>query len=866
MLLPFTLVRRFGAVALLVTLPLLAACGSDDDNNQPPATPTATRPAATATATNQPTATNTVAGPTATATMAPIFTNTVGGSTPTPTDVPPVTATPTDEVPPTAATATATATGTAPPSATVTATGIPTGTATATATYTPTGIPTGTATATATPTEAPPAFAAHGSVNQIWIVNAPAGAALELFDADETLVQSVNADAQGSFIFREVPAGVGYVVVAAGVGASEPVEVTVATDPPDQSFYSEQQIGAGYGYLKTRDGTLLSINVYLPGPIENGPYPTVIEYSGYDPANPDSKQPSTLITTVLGYAAVGINIRGTGCSGGAFQFFETLQSTDGYDAVEIIAAQPWVKNNKVGLVGLSYPAIAELFVSQFQPPSLVAIAPLSVVSSTGPGTLYPGGILNNGFATDWAADRKHDAQVGGQRWSQKRLDEGDQVCIDNMKLRDQTPDILQMIDDNEFYIAAVADPASPSTFVHNITVPTFLAGALQDEQTGGYFPTMLDQFTLPEGKVHFTIVNGNHTEPLIPAIFARWFEFLSLYVRREVPVTPPIAAGILAVLGNDIFGSPGLTLPPDRFTGMTYEEALAAFEADQKVRVLFDNGAGVKQPGASAALPPGSPGPGFEHSFDAWPVPGLVPTAWYFGPDGSLTEEPPTEADADAWLYSAAFSQNTTYTGGGDGIWRRLPPWHWLGVGTGTAVAYATAPLEEDTVIVGSASADLWIKSNAPDVDLQVTVSEIRPDGYETYVQTGWLRTSRRKLDEARSTELRPWHTHLEVDAAALPEDEFVEARVEIFPIAHAFRAGSRLRITIAAPGGDRPLWKFRALDYDEEVTVEIARSPAHPSRVVLPVVPGLAVPTDLPPCPSLRGQPCRTYVELQNG
>ena len=39
------------------------------------------------------------------------------------------------------------------------------------------------------------------------------------------------------------------------------------------------------------------------------------------------------------------------------RFFETLQSTDGYDAVEIIAAQPWVLNHQIGMVGLSYPGI-----------------------------------------------------------------------------------------------------------------------------------------------------------------------------------------------------------------------------------------------------------------------------------------------------------------------------------------------------------------------------------------------------------------------------------------------------------------------------------------------------------------------------
>jgi hypothetical protein len=33
------------------------------------------------------------------------------------------------------------------------------------------------------------------------------------------------------------------------------------------------------------------------------------------------------------------------------------------------------------------------------------------------------------------------------------------------------------------------------------------------------------------------------------------------------------------------------------------------------------------------------------------------------------------------------------------------------------------------------------------------------------------------------------------------------------------------------------------------------------PSRLVLPVIGGVAVPTPLPPCPGLRGEPCRTYV-----
>ena len=33
----------------------------------------------------------------------------------------------------------------------------------------------------------------------------------------------------------------------------------------------------------------------------------------------------------MGFTVVDVNMRGTGCSGGAFDFFEPLQSLDGYD-------------------------------------------------------------------------------------------------------------------------------------------------------------------------------------------------------------------------------------------------------------------------------------------------------------------------------------------------------------------------------------------------------------------------------------------------------------------------------------------------------------------------------------------------------
>jgi hypothetical protein len=75
------------------------------------------------------------------------------------------------------------------------------------------------------------------------------------------------------------------------------------------------------------------------------------------------------------------------------------------------------------------------------------------------------------------------------------------------------------------------------------------------------------------------------------------------------------------------------------------------------------------------------------------------------------------------------------------------------------------------------------------------------------------------------------------------------------------FRSGSRLRVTIEAPGGNRPAWTLAALPADGSVVNEVAHSSVHASRVTLPVIPGITPPAALPPCPSLRGQPCRAYV-----
>ena len=88
---------------------------------------------------------------------------------------------------------------------------------------------------------------------------------------------------------------------------------------------------------------------------------------------------------------------------------------------------------------------------------------------------------------------------------------------------------------------------------------------------------------------------------------------------------------------------------------------------------------------------------------------------------------------------------------------------------------------------------------------------------------------------------------------------------VPLYYHGHVFRAGSRIRVTVSAPGGDQPVWGFGEAQPDGTPWVAVAHSEQLRSRLVLPVVPGIDAPDALPPCPGLRGQPCRDYVPYTN-
>jgi hypothetical protein len=738
------------------------------------------------------------------------------------------------------------------------------------------------------PATAGAALKARGSTEQAYVLGAKRGERLQLENARGKVVRRGRADRFGSRIFRRVAPRAGYRVRRADGTRTARFRVLRAGEDPPGSFYARKRLRQGLNYVKVRDGVELAMTVRLPPgkTLADGPFPTVIEYSGYQVASPGSLLDSVVagiqgqqaapdplvpaggtvvgsaIAPLLGFAVVSVQMRGSGCSGGAFDLFDLPTTYDGYDAIETVAAQRWVRGGRVGMVGISFSGITQLFVAGTRPPHLAAITPMSVTDDTYLATGYPGGIRNSGFARSWIQERMDEARPaprGGQPWARALTRRGDRHCIANQRLRLQTQNAVRISERNSFRTPSLYANRSGARWMAAIDVPTFLVGQFQDEQTGGHFAASLGLLADNED-VFLSLQNGVHVDSLGPSTVTRWVEFLELYVAGEVPDIPAPIRQLSGALYEYLADAPALPVEQSRYAGMTdVASARAAFRRDNpRVRLLMDNG------GASSG--PGSLGAAWELGYDAWPIREIAPRTLWLGPDGKLGERVPPRGEATYVADPAARPQQTLPGDGSGDAWKAQPPYDWRPLADKRGVGFTTEPLAADVVVAGDSSLDLYLRSSARDTDLQVTLSEVRPDGAETYVQNGWLRASHRKLDNAASTALAPVPTHLRRDARPLPAGRYSIVRVPLFPVAHAFRAGSRIRVTVQAPGGDRPRWAFATVD-DGYAENTIGLGGPYASRLVLPVIQGAtAQGTPLPPPTALRGQPSRPYVPASNG
>src|SRR5580693_2544268 len=151
-----------------------------------------------------------------------------------------------------------------------------------------------------------------------------------------------------------------------------------------------------------RDGISLMADVHRP--VEPGRYPVLIAASPYPRQIQDLGAPMGFIEAGAsdffvprGYVHVIANLRGTGGSGGTFNFMDGQERRDLHDLVEWAAAQPWSDGN-VGMIGISYFAMSQVEAAVEQPSHLKAIFPVATTSDLYEAAVHHG-LLNSTFVT-----------------------------------------------------------------------------------------------------------------------------------------------------------------------------------------------------------------------------------------------------------------------------------------------------------------------------------------------------------------------------------------------------------------------------------------------------------------------------------
>lgn len=640
------------------------------------------------------------------------------------------------------------------------------------------------------------------------------------------------------------------------------VVVVRGDDGPDEAAAARvraQRLAPGYGYLAVRDGTLLSCVVGLPDPARwgPGPYPTVLHYSPYAPSRPgvlhgrpeldDTMDTEANVARLLGFAVVGLNLRGTGGSGGAMRMWDRTHGLDGHDAVEAVAAQPWCRS--VGMIGRSAPGFTQLLVASTEPPSLAAITPAAVLArGHGPGR-GPGGLQNSWVRkrlSGWSVGEVDDVPLdahppryepgGWDAWVVDRVAEGDRTCLENQLLHGQSIGPLEEQEDPSDE-PDTSVRTSPILWAPTIRCPTLLVGSWQDQESGPGWSDLVAAFPATTD-VRLVGSNGTHEETRFPELTARWIGFLAEHLGASPFDDPAEAEAYLQAATAPQLGANRLPLasPPT---------------PTEPVVLRLDHGAG---PGG-----PGLPTAAVHVTLPAWPPPTARPRRWHLTA-GGLADEP-AEEDRLSFTWDPSVVPPTSAPDDGFDVNAPSPPYDWREPPPGFGLALATPPFEQDALLCGPSSVDLALRCSAPDVDLEVTLGELRPDGWETFLQSGWLRASARHLLVERSTELQPILSHQRRHEAPLAPGGWIPVRIPVPAVAHLLRAGSHLVLRIEAPGGTQPSWTFAprwpgARHDGQPIRVDVGPG----SSLVVPLVGADDLPAlpPLPPPGALRRQPSR--------
>jgi putative CocE/NonD family hydrolase len=538
--------------------------------------------------------------------------------------------------------------------------------------------------------------------------------------------------------------------------------------------------------MAARDGTLLATDLYLPD--GDGAHPVVLGRTPYTKANPGYMR---LIEAWnrRGYALAIQDVRGRGDSQGSFAPYRN-DAADGRDAVEWLAAQDWCDGNVI-IQGASYGAHAAWLTALAQPPHLRAL--IVSVSPSDPFVENPTGHSPMHICWNRMVDGHVMQTTDGIDWMQVYQHLPLLTMDERAGFRSQhwREDLAHPTMDAHW------EPYRYQTRFAELDLPVLhVSGWYDDEQVG----TPLNF----AGMVRHA--RSERARSMQRLLMGPWGH----------------AVNSTRKLGEVDFGPTALIDLEGRMAD--FADAVldrgdtAAFHAEKPVRIFV---MGSNQ----------------WRDEDSWPVARMQPTDFHlhsdgransrFG-DGRLGREPAGEAEPhDAYLYDPMrpvpfITDETSSQIGGPDDYSAIEQ-------RGDVLCYSTDPLDADLELTGPVRLVLFASSSAVDTDFMAKLVDVHANGFCQRLCDGAVRTRYREGFD-REVLMQPGTVY--------------ELHVDMWNTCQVIRAGHRIRLEVASsafPKHDRNLNTGEPAATGTRMVVaenRVWHDAAHPSRLVLPVLP----------------------------
>lgn len=555
--------------------------------------------------------------------------------------------------------------------------------------------------------------------------------------------------------------------------------------------------------MKTRDGVTLYADIYRP--VGDGNFPVLLQRTPY---NKDNTADFGRMAAEHGFMVVVQDVRGRYTSEGEWYPFKH-ETDDGYDTVEWAAGLPH-SNGKVGMFGGSYVGATQMLTAIGHPPHLAGICPVVTASNYHENWTYQGGAFEQWFDESWMSGLAQD-----------------------------TANRLIKHDTN----ALVGDRVLPLTDYPAFNIRSVPSGSELTRELAPYFIDWVEH-PLYDSYWKQWAINENYDKIQVPALtISAWYDLfqggsLENYLGMKAHAGNEAArqgqrllitigghAGTGRKIGAVDFGTAAAEYDENALTLEWYEYLFQGkqnqFASDKPVRI-FVMGENKWRDEA------------------AWPLARAKDTKYYLhsegkansaAGDGSLSLEAKGDPAPDGFIYDPA---NPVPTVGGplccDSDHLAPGPQDQKDVEARQDVlVYSTPALDRDIEVTGPVTLDLFAKSSAVDTDFTAKLVDVWPNGFAQNLTEGILRARFRDS---------------EIEATPIVPGKVYEYKIDVWSTSNVFLKGHRIRLEVSSsnfPRFDRNLntGKSAAESADMvKATQTILHDAAHPSALVLPVVP----------------------------